>query len=96
MNLIEELINYNLKLPIKIEIERDEDFYIGKLTEINQIYSFGETKEETIENLKYNIEELYEDLNEDENLSDEIKNWKIILNNHIGEKKHGISDNSTK
>lgn len=82
---INSLISKHLKRPIDIIIEYDEIYYIARSLDL-PLYSTGEDVYEAIHNLKHEIENVYLELLEDNNFSDEWENYKIFLSGIICEK----------
>jgi hypothetical protein len=72
------LWNKNLRMPIDATLERDGEGFIARTLEI-PLYGYGEDAYEAIAILKREIESLYDDLMEDDNLSDEWMKVKDFL-----------------
>lgn len=68
---IKNLISLNLLKPIDVIVEPDDGGFIAKSPGL-PLYGFGDNIYEAIEMLKVEIETLYLDLNEDDNITD---NW---------------------
>jgi hypothetical protein len=75
---IHRLIICNLQRPLEVFIERDEDEFIARSPDLD-CYGSGESPIVSIRNLRYEIEDLYFDLLEDDYLSREWKNVKKYL-----------------
>ncbi len=76
---IKILPTLKLKSPLNAILEDDSDGFICRLIDI-PLYGFGDDRLESVENLKYEIESLYNDLMEDDNFSDEWLEYKRFLN----------------
>jgi len=63
-----------LKEPISVCLEKDEDTYIARCEDM-PVFSYGDTFNEALDNLKTNFEELILELSEDDNYADE---WLVI------------------
>lgn len=82
---INSLINYSLIQNIEVVIEPDDDGFIARNPDL-PLYGFGDSPDEALDALKYKIESLYHDLNQDDNFTSDwfkIKRFlrKIILKN---------------
>lgn len=64
------LWNRNLRMPIDAILERDGEGFIAKTLEI-PLYGYGEDSYEAVVALKREIESLYGELAEDDNISEE-------------------------
>ncbi len=73
-----------LKEPIESIIESDDEGYIIRTIDL-PLYGYGDDPIEAIQNLKYEIESLYDELMEDDNFSDEWLRYKSYLKNIICE-----------
>lgn len=71
-----------LKEPIQAILEPDDEGYIIRTIDL-PLYGYGDDAIEAIENLKYEIESVYDDLMEDENFSDEWLRYKRYLSRII-------------
>lgn len=67
-----------LKEPIEAILEPDDEGYIIRTIDF-PLYGYGDDSIEAIQNLKYEIESLYDDLMEDDNFSDEWLRYKSVL-----------------
>lgn len=76
---IKILKTLKLKSPLNAVLEDDGDGFICRLIDI-PLYGFGDDRIESVENLKNEIESLYNDLIEDDNFSDEWLEYKKFLN----------------
>lgn len=79
---INTLVTKRLKKPIDIIIEYDEEYYIARSLDL-PLYACGEDKFEAIQNIKHELENVYFELLEDENFSDEWLNYKNFLKSII-------------
>lgn len=68
----------NLKRPLDVIIEPDEDGFIARNVDL-PLYGSGEDPNEAVEMLKREIESLYEDLMEDDDFSDKWLRIKRFL-----------------
>ena len=76
------LLVKNLKDPIPITIEPDEDEFVARITSPDlPLYGCGENPADAIKMLKREIESLIEDLSEDDNFSEQWLRIKSILKN---------------
>lgn len=75
---INTLVNYRLKDEFIVLIEFDEEYFLAKLIDI-PIYATGNTANVAIDNLKEEIECLYEELLEDDDFSEEWLSYKNFL-----------------
>ena len=75
---IDSLLTKKLKKSISIVIEFDDVYYIATMLSV-PIVGFGETAEEATEHIKIMIEETYNDLCKDDNLSEEWTVYKQYL-----------------
>lgn len=71
---IKELINFNLKKPLNISIVKDGDGYLASLEDF-ALYGYSENKSGAIEMLKWEIEDTYNDIKEDINITRE---WELF------------------
>lgn len=67
-----------LKEPIEAILEADDEGYIIRTIDL-PLYGYGDDPIEATQNLKYEIESLYDDLMEDDNFSDEWLRYKSYL-----------------
>ena len=72
------LHNYSLAKPLDIVVEEDEDQYIASLIDI-PLYSEGADPIEAIEGLKQEIEQLWIEIKDGKNLSDEWTRYRSLL-----------------
>ncbi|MHA1268071.1 MAG: hypothetical protein DRP91_04815 [Candidatus Neomarinimicrobiota bacterium] len=72
------LVNKRLKKPLMVILESDDGGYIARSVDL-PMYGYGDDAKEAIENLKYEIESLYNDLMADDNFSDEWLRYKSFL-----------------
>ncbi len=88
---INRLINYSLNQNIEVVIEPDDDGFIARNTD-PPLYGFGDSPEEALDALKYEIESLYHDLNQDDNFtSDWFKIRRLLGKIIIKNEKQQIS-----
>lgn len=66
---IKQLISKDLKTPIEVLVESDEDKFIATTEEIPVLYGSGNTANKAIEMLLAEIESLYEDLLKDDDFT---------------------------
>jgi hypothetical protein len=78
------LATRNLKRPLDVIIEPDEDGFIARNADL-PLYGNGEDPNEAIEMLKREIESLYEDLMEDENFGEKWLRIKRFLSEIIAD-----------
>ena len=76
------LHKYNLNLPLDAIVEENIDEYIASLVDI-PLYSEGSDPIQAIEGLKTEIEELWEEIKVDTDLSDEWIRYKDFLSRYI-------------
>lgn len=81
---INVLFGRNLNRPIKLILEPDSEGYIARTIDL-PLYGYGDDPVEATQNLKYEIESLYEELMEDDNFSDEWLKYRELLRRIIGE-----------
>lgn len=79
---INTLKTKRLSKAIDIIIEYDEKYYIARSLDF-PLYACGDDTYEAIHNIKYEIESLYFELQEDDNFSDEWINYKKLLNSLV-------------
>ena len=80
------LISRGLKKPLDAVVEPDGDGFIARTTDI-PLYGFGDDPIEAVNTLKYEIESLFDELNEDDAFSEEWLNlWQIL----IKDMQHGM------
>ncbi len=63
-------------------IESDDEGFIARTIDL-PLYGYSEDPIEALQNLKYEIESLYDDLMEDNNFSQEWLNYKKFLQERI-------------
>ena len=68
----------NLRQPLNIIIEPDGEGFLARTVDL-PLYSYGDSKIEAINNLKDQIESLYDELMEDDEFSEEWLNYKRFL-----------------
>lgn len=78
-----------LASPIDATIKFDESHYLAECREV-PLYATGNTDQEAKKNLVIQIEELLEDLNSDDNLSDEWLAHKRYLNERVVNEKRSV------
>jgi hypothetical protein len=83
---IDSLIKYKLIKAIEITVEYDEIHFLAK-TKTLPLYACGESRELAINNLKYEIESLYEDLQSGDDFSDEWLKHKKYLKSIVLKKR---------
>jgi hypothetical protein len=81
---ITSLPNKELKKPILITLDRDESGFISRTVDF-PLYGYSDNPDSAIENLKHEIESLYDDLMEDDNFSEEWLKYKSLLKEFIAE-----------
>ena len=69
--VIDKLLKYNLSEPLIFTLEPDADGFIAKCPDLPTLYGYGDDKTEAINNLKFEIASLYEDLSEDDNFTED-------------------------
>lgn len=79
---IDKLLEKRLRRSISVVLERDDDGYIAKISQL-PLYGFGDTKKEALDHLKFEIESLYAELNEDDNFTDEWLKYRDWLSGLI-------------
>jgi len=79
---IERLFNKALSSPITAILENDEDGYIVRCIDL-PIYGYGENHFDAIASLKDELESLYEDLIEDDQLTEEWSAIKAFINSKL-------------
>jgi len=79
---INRLTSRLLKTALTVIMESDADGYIAKTLDL-PVYGYGDDHDEAMDNLKKEIESLYDDLVEDDNLTDEWLKIKMILEDRI-------------
>jgi predicted RNase H-like HicB family nuclease len=77
------LRSFLLKSPIAATVEFDRDYFIAKCEEL-PLHAFGDSRSEAVENLKEEIEEVYMDLRNDDNLTSDWSKHKSYLISKIG------------
>lgn len=75
---LNELISLKLIKPIKIIVEYDEVHFLAECIEL-PIYAIGHTRSKAIHNLKEQIEELFLEIEQDDNLSEDWLKYKSYL-----------------
>lgn len=75
---LHSLESLNLKQPLSVSIEFDDIYYIAKSIDF-PIYAIGDDVDEAILNLKIELEELYYELQEDDDFSDEWLRYKKLF-----------------
>lgn len=75
INLLQQ---YRLNTPLTAIIEYDEEGFVANLVDI-PIYGTGSDRTEALQTLKLQIEDVYDELMEDDNFSDEWLNYKRFL-----------------
>lgn len=79
---INYLRNRKLLRPLSVIVERDDGGYIARAVDL-PLYGYGDDRLEAIENMKFELDSLYDDLMEDDNFSEEWLNYKQFLNEII-------------
>lgn len=79
---IHRLLKYNLSSPLWVSVEADEDGIIAKCTDL-PLYGYGDDATEAVDNLKGEIDSLYDDLMEDDNFTENWLTIKSFLKNKI-------------
>lgn len=78
-----ELENFELSKPITVKVQFDDEVhYLAECVDI-PVYAIGTTRNESIKNLKHEIEELYKELKDESNLSDEWLEYRTYLVDRI-------------
>ena len=67
-----------LRKPLKVLLEPDDGGFIARTIDL-PLYSYSEDPIEALQNLKYEIESLYDDLQEDDNFSEDWLHYKRFL-----------------
>jgi hypothetical protein len=75
---INRLISKSLKQPITALLEKDDDGFIARSTDV-PVYGFGDDPYEATTNLRHELESLYFDLLEDDNFSPDWLDIKKFL-----------------
>ena len=88
MHLMTELMGRDLKEKIPVRIEKEDDEYVVESLDY-PLYGCGETKEEAVEHLEYEILSLYEELMGDDNFSDEFLRYKEKLKSIVAHVRDG-------
>lgn len=85
---INKLIRYNLNTPITITVEEEVGFngYIATPQEPLLVYGCGNNKTSAINMLRKEIESLYDDIKNDKNINEDMKEIKNFLNEAINGK----------
>ncbi len=73
-----------LSRPLDILVEYDEDYFLARATDF-PIHAGGSDPIEAVENIKQEIEDLYNELLEDDNFSAEWLNYKSFLMEIVSE-----------
>jgi len=73
------LISRGLKKPLDAVVEPDGDGFIARTTDI-PLYGFGDDPIEAVNTLKYEIESLFDELNEDDAFAEE---WLNVRHDHV-------------
>ncbi len=76
------LISIGLKKPLDAVVEPDGDGFIARTTDI-PLYGFGDDPIEAVNTLKYEIESLFDELNEDDAFAEEWLKIKEFLKKRI-------------
>ncbi|MEF8846179.1 MAG: hypothetical protein V5A59_11950 [Bacteroidales bacterium] len=79
---IHMLKSLRLNKPLSISIEFDAEHYLAKSIDL-PIYAIGDDVEDAISNLKIELENLYYELIEDDDFSDEWLRYKKLLKDLI-------------
>jgi predicted RNase H-like HicB family nuclease len=76
-----------LRHPLVVTIESDDDAYIARCSDVPQLFGLGESVDEAKNALGREIESLWHDLNEDDELTDEWRATRDRLSKIIGDAK---------
>lgn len=80
---IENINEITLSKPIKVNIEKENGEYISSIENLN-LFTYGENLKEVIDELKYDLKELYNDLFESKyKLANPAIEFKNILTRHF-------------
>lgn len=79
---INRLQKKNLKEPLEIIVEPDDEGFLAKMTDL-PLYGCGDDRIEAVDMLKREIESLYDDLMEGDNFSEEYLKIKTFLSERI-------------
>jgi len=80
---IDKLLKYNLSEPLLFTLEPDADGFIAKCPDLPTLYGYGDDKDEAINNLKFEIDSLYEDLMKDDNFTQDWLEIKSFLQKRV-------------
>ena len=80
---IDKLLKYNLSNPLLFTLEPDDDGFIAKCPDLPTLYGYGDDQAEAINNLKFEIDSLYDDLMEDDNFTNDWLKIKFFLQKKI-------------
>ena len=76
---INRLETLELRSPLTVLVEKDEDAYLAVCPDIPQLYGHGEDSQSAVLSLQKEIESLWNDLKEDDDFSDEFLGLKRFL-----------------
>jgi uncharacterized protein YqgQ len=79
---LNRLPHKNLKLPLDVLVEPDDQGFLARTPDL-PLYGYGEDRIEAIDMLKREIESLFDELLEDNHLSEEWLNIKSFLTERI-------------
>lgn len=79
---IHRLLKYNLSTPLWIIVEPDDNGIIARCADL-PLYGYGDDATEAINNLKFEIDSLYDDLMEDDNFTEDWLKIKSFLQNKV-------------
>ncbi len=79
---INRLKSKELKTPFDLIIESDGEGFIAKTPNL-PLFGYGDDRDEAIDNLKAEIESLYEDLLADDDFSEEWLRIKTLLKERV-------------
>ena len=76
------LVNHKLRLPLDAIVEPDDQMFIARSVDL-PLYGTGDDPIEALNNLKMEIESLYDDLNQDDKFTPDWLRIKAFLNQAI-------------
>jgi len=79
---INRLVTKSLNIPFDVYVQPDDSGFIAEIPRFT-LFGFGDTMEEAIENIKYELEALYEELNQDDDFTEEWLEIREFLNSRV-------------
>ena len=76
------LVNHKLRLPLDAIVEPDDQMFIARSVDL-PLYGTGDDPLEALNNLKMEIESLYDDLNQDDEYTPDWLRIKAFLNQAV-------------